>query len=114
MADNKIKNEDDIDLFQSKQAYVERIGLEYCRLTKKLYELDEETYKKCIILARLDQLQDKFMKVRRINKPTYKGTKINYEIVRTRREYRQELENITKEAEELGMIVVKKENKQQS
>lgn len=105
MADNKVKNEDDIDLFRGKQVYVKRVGLEYCKLTKKLYELDEETYNKCIVLARLEQLQDKFMKVRRINKPTYKGTKITFEIVRTKSEYKQELENITKEARELGMTV---------
>ena len=105
MAENKVKNEDDIDLFQGKQVYVKRVGLEYCKLTKKLYELDEETYNKCIILARLDQLQDKFMKVRRINKPTYKGTKITYEIIGTKSEYKQELENIIKEAKKLGVIV---------
>lgn len=110
MADNKVKNEDDIDLFQGKQAYVKRVGLEYRSLTKKLYELDEETYNKCIVLARLDQLQDKFMKVRRINKPTYNGTKITFEIIRTRSEYKQELENITKEAKKLGMIVKDRDN----
>lgn len=109
MSDNKVKNEDDIDLFQGKQAYVKRVGLEYCKLTKKLYELDEETYKKCIVLARLEQLQDKFMKVRRINKPTYKGTKITFEIIRTKSEYKQELENITRETRTLGMIVKDKE-----
>ena len=109
MSDIKDKNEDDIDLFQGKQAYVKRVGLEYRSLTKKLYELDEETYKKCILLARLDQLQDKFMKVRRINKPTYKGTKITFEIIRTKNEYKQELEDITKQAKELGMIVKDKE-----
>lgn len=109
MEDNKVKNEDEIDLFQGKQAYVKRVGLEYRSLTKKLYELDEETYKKCIVLARLVQLQDKFMKVRRINKPTYKGTKITFEIIRTKSEYKQELENITRDAKELGMVVKDKE-----
>ena len=107
--DNKVKNEDDIDLYQGKQAYVKRIGLEYRSLTKKLYELDEETYKKCIVLARFDQLQDKLMKAIRINKPTYKGTKITYEIVRTKSEYKQEIENIIKEAKKLGMEVKDKE-----
>lgn len=72
-------------------------------LTKKRYEQDRTLFDKAVILIRLDELQARAMRMRRINKPTYQGTKITFEAVKNTDEYNAELQRIVVEGEHLGL-----------
>lgn len=72
-------------------------------LTKKKYEQDRALFDKAVILIRLDELQARAMRMRRMNKPTSQGTKITFEAAKNTDEYSAELQRIVAEGERLGM-----------
>ena len=85
--------------------YVKSAEFEYPKLTKKLLELDEIVYKKCVLLIRIRELQSKSMRIKKIYEPTGNGTRIIFERVEDEKDYLQEVRNITKDQAILRMTV---------
>lgn len=77
------------------------------RLTKKLHDEDKKAYDICIIGIRLGELQNEGMKIVKVGKPTFGGTLITFEPVKTAKEYEDALETIVKDGEALGMTFEK-------
>ena len=61
--------------------YAKKAEITYTKLTKELFELDEITYKKCLVLIRKRELTRAAMRIKKINKPTRNGTRIVFELI---------------------------------
>lgn len=79
----------------------------FSELTKKLHDADKKSYDIYIICLRLGELQEVGMKMIKIGKPTFRGTLITFEPVKTMEEYEEALEAIVKDGEVLGMTFEK-------
>lgn len=77
--------------------------MSFKHLNKKLYENDIDTYKKAVIVIRLESLQKRYVKIKRMNQPTNSGTKITFESISEQSEYKRELANIVNDGKKLGL-----------
>ena len=84
-------------------AYAKRVEITFTKLTRNLLELDEITYKKCVVLVRRRELLKRCMRIKKINKPTNGGTKITFELIESLEDVKKEFEDVYKNISELNM-----------
>ena len=75
----------------------------YKALTKKLFEENEQEYRKALLYARANELANMGSKMRRMNKPQKNGTKITFEKVASEEELIIEANLINAECVERGI-----------
>lgn len=80
--------------------------LKFPKLTKELFDEQNDLFKKVVINIRLDELQEKGAYLCRINKPSRNGTKLNFRVVRNSDEFKTELGKIISDGKLLGMEFV--------
>ena len=83
--------------------YAEKADITFTKLTRSLLELDEITYKKCIVLIRRRELMRSCMRVKKIYEPTRNGTRIIFELIKNKDDVVNEFVDIYKNIEELNM-----------
>ena len=83
--------------------YAKKAEITFTKLTRKLLELDEVTYKKCVVLIRRRELMRSGMRVKKIYEPTRNGTKIIFELIKNIDDVVNEFVDIYKNIDELNM-----------
>lgn len=83
--------------------YAKKADITFTKLTKKLFELDDITYKKCIVIIRRREMMRCCMRIKKIYEPTRNGTRIIFELVKNTDELVGEYVDIYKSAYELNM-----------
>lgn len=84
-------------------AYAKKAEITFPKLTRNLLELDEITYKKCMVLIRRRELLRSCMRIKKINKPTVGGTKIIFELIESLEDVKKEFEDVYKNISDLNM-----------
>lgn len=77
--------------------------INFVKLKKKIYEEDKRRYDIAINVIRFNELQERAGKMKKLGKPSTRGTKITFEPVQTVEEYEEELKQIIEEGKELGL-----------
>lgn len=72
-------------------------------LDKDLFEKAKVIYEQLLVDVRLKELQKTGGYMVKRNKPTRKGTKIKFEVVKNKNQYLEELNRIIKDGEVLGL-----------
>ena len=84
-------------------AYALKAEITFTKLTKDLLELDEVTYKKCVVLIRRRELMSSCMRIKKIYAPTRNGTKVIFELVKNIDDLINEFVDIYKNIDKLNM-----------
>ena len=82
---------------------VTKYQIDFSKMTRNLYEQNQELYQKALVHIRLNELQKKGAYMIRCNKATNKGTKITFAPTQNEEEYQKELERIISDGEKIGL-----------
>lgn len=95
-----------------REARLYKYQVRFRALTKKMHEEQNQLYNTSIVAIRLEELQNKGGYVEKVYSPTAKGTLINFRVIESEEEYKEQFNKIVEDVTALGLeLKERRENK---
>lgn len=86
-----------------REARLYKYQVRFRALTKKMHEEQKQLYDTSVVAIRLEELQNKGGYMKKIYSPTAKGTLIDFGVVESEEEYKEQFNKIVEDVTALGL-----------